>query len=496
MTDSPLPPSTPPGGSGASRPSGRKAVTTAHAIRSDSGVAGPGTLQEDGSRWIWPFRLTEKLGVGGMGVVYRGQYVPKKLEVAVKMLPEDVTDPVVLQRFERELDVLKSLRHPNIVRCFGGSCEDDARFYAMELVSGGTLEDLLQQRGRLSWEQTIEYGQQMAAGLSAAHAMGVVHRDLKPANFLITSDGKLKLADFGLAFIEAKRRITRAGKTAGTVLYMSPEQIRGREVGAASDLYSLGCVLYEMLSGQPPFDGDAQATILHAHVMTPPPRLASLVMDCPPALEKLVHQLLAKEPADRPRSAEEVQVALKSMTPDLVIAEPKRNPLSGRRSNQPLTLPGGAGGSGDSFAASPFAGVTKSASLPRLPRSDSRLPSWTLPLAIGTAVVMAGLAWQQMSRAAALQPYRDAWLQTASRTGPQQTAALELVGRLGHGDAASLAVIRAALDSPDAKVRQAAAEAAVNLKSGDMDLNGRLRQLAKDDPNDGVRSAAAQAVAN
>ena len=112
-------------------------------------------------RWIWPFELKERLGEGGMGVVYRGRYVVKNIDVAVKMLPDDVTNPVVLARFEREMEVLKTLRHPNIVRSFGGVCEDKQRFYAMELMQGGSLEDQLQERGRLPWETVIEYGLQM-----------------------------------------------------------------------------------------------------------------------------------------------------------------------------------------------------------------------------------------------------------------------------------------------------------------------------------------------
>ena len=478
MTTNPQPPNprpNPPGGASVPGSATGKAAVGAS--------GGPGTLQADGSRWIWPFRLTERIGVGGMGEVYRGQFVPKKIEVAVKMLPEDVTDPVVLQRFERELEVLKSLRHPNIVRCFGGVCEDDVRFYAMELVTGGTLEDLLRARGRLSWEQVVEYGQQMAAALSAAHAKSVVHRDLKPANFLITGDGKLKLADFGLAFIEAKRRITRAGKTAGTVLYMSPEQIRGREVAAASDLYSLGCVLYEMLSGNPPFDGDAQATILHAHVMTPPPRLASLVMDCPAELEQLVHKLLQKDPADRPRSADEVSLALRSMTPDLVMAEPRR---TGGTGNQPLTLP--------ATSAPPPTPLDRTKSLPKLPRVAAQKAGWVVPSLAGLAALLAATTWWQWSSAASLDAYRQAWISEAATAGGNQVAAIAVLGRLGAGDAEVIRTLQAAMDSPDASVRAAAATSAGELDSGDMDLNGRLRQLAKGDESDIVRSAATRAL--
>src|SRR5262249_24462929 len=155
---------------------------------------------------IWPFELLVQIGEGGMGVVYRARYVVNNREVAVKMLPADVTDKVVLQRFERELEVLKSLKHPNIVRCFGGLCEDKGRFYAMELVGGGTLESELERKGQLSWESVVEYGLQMCAALDWAHQQGVVHRDVKPSNFLLTPEGQLKLGDFGLATMAAARK--------------------------------------------------------------------------------------------------------------------------------------------------------------------------------------------------------------------------------------------------------------------------------------------------
>jgi len=266
----------------------------------------PTSPPEPSSRWIWPFELKERLGEGGMGVVYRGRYVVKDIDVAVKMLPDDVTNPIVLARFEREVEVLNSLQHPNIVRSFGGVCEDKRRFYAMELMSGGSLEDQLQQRGRLPWETVVEYARQMCAALVYLHEHGVVHRDLKPANFLLDDQGRLKLSDFGLASVIAARRITTAGKTAGTLLYMAPEQIRGGDITPQTDLYALGCVLYELLTGQPPFIGDTPAETMHRHCRAEIPRITPIVLDCPVALEKLIIQLLAKEPADRPADAQVV----------------------------------------------------------------------------------------------------------------------------------------------------------------------------------------------
>jgi serine/threonine-protein kinase len=175
-------------------------------------------------RWIWPFELLDKLGEGGMGVVYRARYVVDNRHVAVKLLPPNIGNEMILSRFEREVEILKTLRHPHIVRCFGGKCEGNQHFYAMELVEGGTLDRLLEQQGKLSWEATIQFALQMAAGLAFAHERGVVHRDVKPGNFLITPAGKLKLSDFGLATVEAASRITAAGKTMGTFPSMAPDK--------------------------------------------------------------------------------------------------------------------------------------------------------------------------------------------------------------------------------------------------------------------------------
>jgi eukaryotic-like serine/threonine-protein kinase len=275
-------------------------------------------------RWIWPFELLDKLGEGGMGVVYRARYVVDNRHVAVKLLPPNIGNEMILSRFEREVEILKTLRHPHIVRCFGGKCEGNQHFYAMELVEGGTLDRLLEQQGKLSWEATIQFALQMAAGLAFAHERGVVHRDVKPGNFLITPAGKLKLSDFGLATVEAASRITAAGKTMGTFPYMAPEQIRGRPpVSPQTDLYALGCVIFEMLTGRTPFLGESPAEVMHKHLDDVPPRIHEFASNCPPSLELLVRDLLRKDPNDRPENALVVTDRLKEITPDLEVVPSK-----------------------------------------------------------------------------------------------------------------------------------------------------------------------------
>ncbi len=284
------------------------------------------------SRWIWPFELLEKIGAGGMGVVYRARFVKNDKIVAVKLLPPDVTDKVVLARFQRELDVLKDLRHPHIVHCFGGLCEDKQQFYAMECIEGGTLDALIRKRGKLPWKLVVEYGLQMCSALACAHDRGVIHRDVKPGNFLITDEGPLKLSDFGLVSVLAARNLTATDRTLGTIRYMAPEQISGEALGPQTDLYALGCTLFEMLVGYAPFRGETPAATLRMHLAEEPARVSSLIEDCPDDLDALVAELLSKEPANRPESAEVVARRLREMTP-MVSVKPHRR--EGGASNQP-----------------------------------------------------------------------------------------------------------------------------------------------------------------
>lgn len=286
----------------------------------------PKTVSEIKKKWIWPFELLEKLGEGGMGVVYRARYVKNDRQVAVKLLPDDVSDEIVLGRFDRELEILRKLRHPNIVHCFGGTTEGQHRFYAMEIVEGGGLDTLLERRGQLPWEVAVKYFQQMTAALQYAHSHGVTHRDVKPGNFLIASNGSLKLSDFGLATFSAARNLTAAGKTMGTFRYMSPEQIRGKDINPKSDLYSLGCVMYEVLAGHPPFDGNSPAEILDQHLHKKAPRVGVSALDCPSDLDDLISNLLQKEVDQRPESATEVAALLEKISPVKMVSAviPKR----------------------------------------------------------------------------------------------------------------------------------------------------------------------------
>ncbi len=266
-------------------------------------------------RRLGPFELQEVLGVGGMGIVYKAVYVKTGQHVAVKVLsPDLMADAKVAQRFEREMAILKKLKHPHIVQYYGGSTSGTQRFYAMELVRGGSLEQELRTRGPRAWEEVVEYGLQIAQALEHAHGVGIVHRDLKPANLLLTRRGVLKLSDFGIARDTQCTALTAAGKTLGTTAYMAPEQITGKHpITARTDLYALGCVLFQLLSGRTPFESETQPEMLFKHIDEEPPSVREFNHNVPVWLDQLIDELLEKEPADRPYDALAVQVKLEEV---------------------------------------------------------------------------------------------------------------------------------------------------------------------------------------
>ena len=267
------------------------------------------------NRSIGPFELEDQLGAGGMGVVYRARYTKTGQRVALKVLsPGLQEDEKLIARFTRELEILKKLKHPNIVQCYGGGRLGSQRFYAMELVEGGSLSELLRKKGRFDWQQVIEYGIQICNALEHAHENGVVHRDLKPANLMLDKSGRIKLADFGLARISDATALTAAGKTLGTFAYMAPEQISGSSpITAKTDLYAFGVVLYELVTGKTPFQTETTAELLMQHLTKKPPRVCTEVLDCPIWLEKVILNLMEKEPDKRPRDALAVEQALREV---------------------------------------------------------------------------------------------------------------------------------------------------------------------------------------
>lgn len=263
-------------------------------------------------RRIGPFILGRQIGAGGMGIVYLATYVETGKQVAVKILPPSLSEDVkMVKRFEREIGILKRLKHPNIVKYYGGGSHEGQRWYAMEYIDGGSLYDILTKRKRLTWDQAIQVGRQLTAALENAHNAGIIHRDLKPGNLFITKKGHIKLGDFGIARDTEATALTAAGKTVGTYAYMAPEQIQGNApISGKTDLYATGCLLYELLVGETPFVSANPAEMLMMHLNDYPYNLHEKGVECPLALDQLVERLLQKNPDDRPFDALAVNTEL------------------------------------------------------------------------------------------------------------------------------------------------------------------------------------------
>jgi beta-lactam-binding protein with PASTA domain len=257
------------------------------------------------------YEIIELLGSGGMANVYRAHDPHLGRDVAVKVLADRYTaDPSFVERFRREASAAAQLNHPNIVQVFDRGETDGTYFIVMEYLTGPDLKSLIRTRGALPPLEAIDNTQQILGALAAAHRRDVIHRDIKPQNVMLASDGLLKVTDFGIARAGAESEMTEAGSVIGTAQYLSPEQAHGGELTSASDCYSAGVVLYEMLTGRVPFDGERPVVVAMKQINEPPVPPRTYEPDIPPALEAVVLKALAKRPSERYRSAEEFSAAL------------------------------------------------------------------------------------------------------------------------------------------------------------------------------------------
>ncbi|MEM9660492.1 MAG: serine/threonine-protein kinase, partial [Planctomycetota bacterium] len=254
---------------------------------------------------IGPYRVIASLGQGAFGAVYEAEHAETKRRTALKMLhASKALQPEVQNRFVREIALLQRLDDDHIVRHYDCGLYDGNIYCAMELVDSGSLDDVLQARGRIPWREAAEVALQTSRALAHAHDKGCVHRDLKPANLYLSADGQVKIGDFGLARDLEGSRLTTAGETVGTWRYMAPEQITGAEqIDGRLDIYALGCILFRMVAGQVPFDGANFAAIFDQHLESPPPRLDAIAPGAPRSLADLVEWMLQKSPEERPPSA-------------------------------------------------------------------------------------------------------------------------------------------------------------------------------------------------
>ena len=251
------------------------------------------------------YRLESPLAFGGFAEVWTAVDVVLDRRVAIKMLrPETAADPIIVERFRLEAVSAARLNHPNIVTVFDTISEPGVEAVVMDLIPGRTLREQLDDQGRLSIQETVHIGVCIADALDTAHRAGLVHRDVKPANILITPARRVLLTDFGIA-VAANRTSDLTGENTvlGTAKYLSPEQVMGLPTGPESDLYSLGIVLYECLSGRVPFTGDTSIEIAHARVNQDPQPLRTLRTGLPRALDDLIERLHDRQPERRPASA-------------------------------------------------------------------------------------------------------------------------------------------------------------------------------------------------
>ncbi len=257
------------------------------------------------------YKIESKLGEGGMGAVYKGVDTMLDREVAIKALrPELASQTAVVERFRSEAVTLAKLSHPNIATLYTMFRQGDELYMVLEFVRGETLDNILQRRGALSAEEAIPVFCQVLDGINHAHEFGIVHRDIKPANMMLTENGILKVLDFGIARLLGSARMTRAGNIIGTLEYMAPEQVKGLETDSRSDIYALGMMLYEVLTGKLPFDTENEFELmkLQTEQMPAPPR--SLNSNIPEAVEKAIMRSIQKDPDARFQTAGEMRDTL------------------------------------------------------------------------------------------------------------------------------------------------------------------------------------------
>ena len=260
------------------------------------------------------YRLDGRLGEGGMATVYCGTDTLLRRRVAVKVLrPQYASDAEFVRRFYQEAESAAKLSHPNIVNTYDVGREGDTYYIVMELVDGSTLAEIITSDGKLPEPVAIDYAAQICNGLAYAHRQGLLHRDVKPANILVTKDDVCKLSDFGIARAVSQHTmtLTKPGLVMGSVFYISPEQAQGHELHETSDLYSVGVVLYQMLTGKLPFTGESPVTVALKHIGDPVPTLDTKALGISPALAAIVNKLLQKRPENRFQSASDVASALR-----------------------------------------------------------------------------------------------------------------------------------------------------------------------------------------
>lgn len=287
---------------------------------------------------LGPYKITRLLGRGGMGAVYAAVNDETGEQAAIKLLSGHLADDEAFQqRFKQEVESLKRLLHPHIVQLFGFGEQDGHLYYAMELIEGRTLQEELTAGRRFHWREVVRLGIAISQALKHAHDRGIIHRDLKPANLLLDTDDHVKLADFGIAKLYGGTQVTAAGGVLGTADYMAPEQARGQIATTRCDLYSLGCVMYALLSGRPPFVGKSMVEVVTALQNDEPLSVRYWAADTPEPFDKIILQLLEKDPQRRIPTALALMNQLKAMEHALSLETRVMDDPESPRSGPPLS---------------------------------------------------------------------------------------------------------------------------------------------------------------
>ena len=272
------------------------------------------------------YKVEELLGEGGMAFVYKARDMQLERNVAIKTLKPNYVDQITfVERFKREAQTAANLNHPNIVQIFDWGIEEEP-YFVMEYIEGNTLTSIISSKRSVSLSDALFIGAQVANGLQAAHSQGLVHRDIKPGNIMITPDGKVKVTDFGIVSIQDEESdITKTGSILGTASYISPEQAQGKAVSIQSDLYSLGTVLYELITGNPPFEAESPIATATKHLTEKPERPSKYRKDLPKGIETAILKLLHKNAKDRFKSAEDLRASLLQQRNQLQMIQTQEN---------------------------------------------------------------------------------------------------------------------------------------------------------------------------
>jgi eukaryotic-like serine/threonine-protein kinase len=384
------------------------------------------------------YRIQRKLGAGGMADVYLAEDQELGRRVAIKILnSRHGNDDQFIERFRREAKNAAALNHPNIVSIYDRGEAEDTYYIAMEFLDGRTLKELVVSRGAAPVNVAIEYARQILSALRFAHRHGIVHRDIKPHNVMVDGEGRVKVTDFGIARAGTSQ-MTETGSIVGTAQYLSPEQAKGAEVDPRSDLYSLGIVLYELLTGETPFDGETPVEIAMKHLSNTPQPPSKLRPDIPPELDMVVLRALAKNPDDRYQSADQMEADLERVARGASVAAATVDTAT-QVLRPPAAAVAATSATAATMIAAPPAAAAEAVPLTEEEEEEHKRPLWPWLAAAGfviAALVAGFLVWHQLS--AKPQVAVNQYVGKTQQSAEQQITAAGLHAQVNKGPNANV----------------------------------------------------------